>query len=470
MRRDRGSSAHLLAALLAVLPVPGNAAELRFPDSSGVIATYQAEKKPVRLTGAFFEALSSSGRSCNSCHRAAQGWSISADEVKSRFEATKGLDPIFRTNDGANCDRDIDTKTIESRRAAYSLLLGRGLIRMTMYAPGSAEFEVVNVRNAYGCTDRAMLSMYRRPLPATNLRLLTSVMWDGRESAPVTAEELEAALERQAANAATLHAQLARPLDERQKREIVDFELGLATAQDADTQAGALDGFGARGGATVLATQTIASFSVGINDPGHGDPHAIQAENAFRLFDAWSRLQYGKVYDPNTVPDKEGDAGARRRAAIARGQLVFNQQPFDIRGVAGFNDVRHSPSITGACGTCHNNPNGGNHSTADSMNTGVSDATGPLDVSYLPVIVLRSKATGEVKQTTDPGRALVTGKWNDIGKVKTPVLRGLAARAPYFHNGAAKSLDDVVEFYDKRFHARFSPQQKADLVAFLSSL
>lgn len=71
---------------------------------------------------------------------------------------------------------------------------------------------------------------------------------------------------------------------------------------------------------------------------------------------------------------------------------------------------------------------------------------------------------------TDPGRALITGKCADIGKLKGPVLRGLAARAPYFHNGSAASLQDVVEFYDQRFSIGLSEQDKADLVAFLNSL
>jgi cytochrome c peroxidase len=50
------------------------------------------------------------------------------------------------------------------------------------------------------------------------------------------------------------------------------------------------------------------------------------------------------------------------------------------------------------------------------------------------------------------------------------VLRGLAARAPYFHNGFAKDLDAVVTFYTTRFNFTLSPAQKADLVAFLQSL
>jgi cytochrome c peroxidase len=91
-------------------------------------------------------------------------------------------------------------------------------------------------------------------------------------------------------------------------------------------------------------------------------------------------------------------------------------------------------------------------------------------VGYLPVFTLKNSATGEIVKTTDPGRALVTGKWADIGKVKGPVLRGLASRPPYFHNGSARNLAEVVEFYNKRFRIGLSAEEKANLVAFLSAL
>jgi cytochrome c peroxidase len=80
----------------------------------------------------------------------------------------------------------------------------------------------------------------------------------------------------------------------------------------------------------------------------------------------------------------------------------------------------------------------------------------PLDVSYLPVITLQNKTTFEIKKTTDPGRALVTGAWKDVGKLKGPILRGLSSRAPYFHNGSAQTLGDVVDFYEKRFTVSFT--------------
>jgi cytochrome c peroxidase len=34
-------------------------------------------------------------------------------------------------------------------------------------------------------------------------------------------------------------------------------------------------------------------------------------------------------------------------------------------------------------------------------------------------------------------------------------MRGLASRAPYFHNGSAASLTDVIVFYDMRFNIGF---------------
>jgi cytochrome c peroxidase len=116
---------------------------------------------------------------------------------------------------------------------------------------------------------------------------------------------------------------------------------------------------------------------------------------------------------------------------------------------------------------CHDSPNAGNHSVKAPLNIGLTD---PAVAPYLPTYRLRNLSTGETVTTTDPGRALISGKWSDIGKFKGPILRGLAARAPYFHNGAAATLEDAVEFYDLRFGIGLTPRDKADLVAFLRAL
>ena len=87
------------------------------------------------------------------------------------------------------------------------------------------------------------------------------------------------------------------------------------------------------------------------------------------------------------------------------------------------------------------------------------------------MITLRHKANqSEVISTTDPGRALITGKWEDIGKLKGPVLRALAARAPYFHNGSAAGLKEVIDFYNVRFSMGLTDAERNDLVNFLNAL
>jgi cytochrome c peroxidase len=170
-------------------------------------------------------------------------------------------------------------------------------------------------------------------------------------------------------------------------------------------------------------------------------------------------------------------ATSAARASVARGEQLFNNTPINIVGVNGLNDVLNQPSIAGFCGTCHDTPDVGNHSVKAPLNIGVANAGAnsppALDISTLPVFTLQCMTgllAGKVYDVTDPGRALITGKCADIGKMKGPILRGLAARAPYFHNGSAATLMDVLLFYDQRFGIGFSEKDRRDLVAFLETL
>ena len=143
-----------------------------------------------------------------------------------------------------------------------------------------------------------------------------------------------------------------------------------------------------------------------------------------------------------------------------------------ITAVGGLNDALGQTVIMGTCTTCDDSPNAGNHSFSVPLAIGTTayPAMSALDISGLPVYTVQCIATGGTVQVTDLGRALISGKCTDIGKLKGPVLRGLAARAPYFHNGGAATLNDAVEFYNQRFNLSLTPQQKTDLVAFLQSL
>ena len=473
----RDVSVLILGGLFAGLTATGQTLPnlFPFPNGAGILETHNAGGGPLDLSGPFFQSLGTNGRTCGSCHKAAQGWSISAEEVTTRFEATHGLDPIFRTNDGSNCDHDIDTSTVGGRRKAYSLLTTRGLIRVSLAMPAGAEFNVVSVKNPYGCNDPVNLSMYRRPLPSTNLRFLSTLMWDGRESSAQTGTQkityatnpgdLLADLAHQAVDATNGHAQGTALLTNQQIQGIVNFEMALSTAQAVDSHAGPLNANGATGGPVTLATVINPAFFVGINDPLGGNPHGTPfTPTIFDLFNAWANV------GPHRDRDDDGNRGAEQRAGIARGQALFNSKAIQIRGVAGLNDDLNVATIAGTCGTCHDSPNVGNHSVSAPLNIGVGDVTSPLDVRYLPVITLENKTTHEIVKTTDPGRAMITGAWKDVGRLKGPILRGLASRAPYFHNGSAGTLDDVVDFYNKRFSVGITPQEKKDLVAFLNSL
>ena len=433
-----------------------------FPDPTGIVETFNTTGN-VDLTGPFFQSLGTNGRSCGTCHQASDAWTVSAASVAARFDATGGMDPIFRTNDGSNCD-DLDTSTVDARRQAYSLLINRGLIRIPISVP-NGEFDVVNVKNPYGCNDKSTLSMYRRPLPSTNLRFLSTLMWDGRESSlqtdtkPITFAtnpgDLLFDLAHQSVDATMGHAQATTPSTTQQQQQIVAFEMALSTAQAIDTAAGPLNAASATGGPTAIPG---IFFYPGINDPFPGG-NPLGTPFTPVIF---------TLFTQSFVNAASGDA-AVRRASILRGQTLFNSRSINIDGVAGINDVLGKP-LQGTCGTCHDTFNIGNHSVSAPLNIGVADLTNPLGVDYLPVITLRNKATGTKTSTTDPGRALITGKWADIGKVKGPILRGLAARAPYFHNGSAAGLKEVIQFYNVRFSMGLTDAEQADLVAFLSAL
>src|SRR5665213_3091039 len=103
-----------------------------FPNSTGLLQNYNTDNQPIPQTGAFFQSLGTNGRSCSTCHLASQGMGLAAADVEFRFLVTEGTDPIFRTNDGSNCDTNINVSTIAGRLKAYSLLITRGLFRIVL--------------------------------------------------------------------------------------------------------------------------------------------------------------------------------------------------------------------------------------------------------------------------------------------------------------------------------------------------
>jgi len=455
-------------------------------NESGLARTINVGGFPVVATGnAFFRDLGVNGRRCVTCHEPAANMTVTLESLRARFEITRGTDPIFRTNDGSNSPL-ADTSTFRARRDAYSMLLTKGVIRVGMSVPATAnvEFELLTVEDPYGYaghnTNGNELSLFRRPLPATNLNFLSAVMWDGRETLQKgSSSAIHFDLADQSNSATQGHAQRPSPIDEETRDQIVAYELGLFTAQIVDRSAGDLRVAGAQGGPEILSDRT---FTFGDNDPLGCDPTATTCTGSnpnfdpvvFTEYSAWSRFRT--------------DGRDAARAAVVRGEDLFNTLAIPIVAVSGINDDFGGPGrfnvpIVGTCTTCHDTPHAGDHSVPAPLDIGIAEPPVPvgqggdgvhnrfgLPVGDMPIYTFRNRATGEIKIVTDPGRAMITGRWKDIGRFKGPILRGLTGRAPYFHNGAAATLRDVVNFYDGRFALGLSEQQKADLVAFLRSL
>jgi cytochrome c peroxidase len=399
------------------------------PDASGTLETFSQTQ--VDNANPFFAELGTNNRTCNSCHVANDGWSINPVDLQQRFQSTQGTDPVFRVVDGANCP-SADVSTPSAATAAYSQLLNFGLIRMTLPMPANAEFSIISITDPYQCPETTATNpaLYRRPLPSTNLKFLNGIMWDGREPD----------LKTQALDATMVHTQPTTPPTDAQLTQIVGLETSLFTAQSVDSQAGDLTAQGANGGPVFLSTQP---FSPGINSGAAFTP------NAFTLYTNWAAAS---------------GTSAAAQQSVARGEVLFNTFPMLISVVPGFNDVQGQPVVMGTCTTCHNTPNAGGDSSPDMMDIGTSSPR-PNFPSYQ---IQCNDGTQVV--TTDPGRALVTGKCADLSKFKVPGMRGLAARPPYFHNGTASGLLDVVNFYNQRFNMLLNDGQKADLVAFMSTL
>jgi len=476
----------------------------------------------------FSEDFGTNGQDCATCHQPQLGWGTTPEFLRDQFSSTQpqGLAPQFRINDAAinPTVSEADLSSEQARRAAYALSLDLGDARLAIRVigpptddftvtaasvPSNAQFgplpvpagqdpqQPCTVQPAGACV--ATVSAFRRPLVTTNMFFDSSVLWDGRQNLnpPVLRAQVKGAVR-------TL---ILGPTPSDSDADMVaHFMTGIFTAMITDNKAGDLcapgvpcrlgirSPTGALGGPTNLSLQKPCTPLVtGTCDPTPG----------FTLFNAWNNL--GGTSDPCT-PSPAGVApeiGAQ--LAIACGQKLFNTVDLHSPAFAPL-----TGSSTGHCDTCHTAANvGDNTSAAFFINLGLASPPeffigGPTAAgngttmnlpkfrdrtSRLPLYVLQSTAvtpTGQCSSSpvglidgcikvTDPGRALishhlVTNGNLDAGAFKPPILRDLSPRAPFFHNGAAETLDDVVDFYNQLFDIRLTQRQHDSLVAFLQVL
>jgi hypothetical protein len=389
-----------------------------FLNNAGTAATFSPAGF-VDLTTAFHVPQGTNGRTCETCHLPHAGWSIRPADVELRFLLTAGKDPLFNPLDANSPTADVSSA--EARYAAYSMLR-KGLFRRGGDVPANAEFEILEVDDplrAGGSTTR--FTFFRRPLATANFHIAKNIGWhdqnaDGSGNA-------HAGLVAQARGAIT--GALQGPVPTAETLETVaSYQEGLRFAQASINGLGSLSSCGAKGGPENLSNQ-------------------LPQLGLFDLFDAWANLA------PGSCTTRSAD---RKRAQIARGQELFNSMNPGGR----------------RCSGCHSTANNGSSMSGALFDIGTS--RWELRKPGMPLYKLRNKVTGEIHVTTDPGRALRTGKWQDLDRFKSPSLRGLVARAPYFHNGTAANLKEVVVHYEKMLHFQFTDREREDLVAFLEAL
>ena len=401
--------------VLDVTRLPNN---FPFLDQAGTAATFSTAGF-VDLGNAFHVPQGTNGRSCESCHLPHAGWSIRPADVELKFLLTRGTDPIFNLLDANSPTADVSS--VQARHTAYSMLR-KGLFRRNGNVPATAEYEIIAVDDPlHAGGTLTHFEFFRRPLATANFHIAKNVGWHD-QNGDLTGN-VHAGLVAQATGNITGGQQGSTPATATVE-SIAVYEEGLSFAQQFVFGVGPLTACGAQGGPENLSAQP---------------PVAAR----FDLYDAWIGLV------PGTCTTRAAD---RKRVQIARGQELFNN--------AGPTGKR--------CSGCHSAANNGSNVNGTLFDVGASTAA--LRQPGMPLYTLRNKTTGETRLTTDPGRALKSGRWADVDKFKVPSLRGLAARAPYFHNGTAATLKDVVIHYEQALGFQFKPEERDDLVAFLEAL
>jgi hypothetical protein len=514
-RRARGfaiAAGVVAAAIVATLPAiagderwwsPGDdrlwPAQLDYANARGTIGVLR-DGAPLRTKGhPFFEPLGANGRACVTCHQPADAMSLSAATAQERWRETQGKDPLFAAVDGSNCPH-----LPQDDPASHSLLLERGLVRISLPwpprdatgAPIDPEFTIEVARDPTGCNTHPVyglsspspaVSVYRRPRPVANTKYTTHenfgvLPFIGKNGLPASrdpdtgrasvmnlmSDARAPSLRVQALDAAATHLQVRGTLPRAQQDAIIAFEGSLSMAQSGDHAAGRFD---APDGPSGLGPQAMQRGEAGVL--GNNTTRWV-----IPMEGKWKSLPRG--VDPAT------DARNAARESIQRGHDIYMFRTFWIRDSMHLNSVGLGNPTKRTCATCHGMHMTGMDTANGWMDIGTTnlpwareerqDPWNPVKPS-MPLFKVTCKDRvpphpflGRVIYTQDPGRALVSGRCNDVGTIVMQQLRGLSARAPYFSNGSAASLREVVDFYDRRYNIGYSEQEKQDLVNFMGAL
>jgi cytochrome c peroxidase len=385
-----------------------------FPNAYGISAAATASGS-VDLDNAFFTAQGTNGRNCGTCHAPENGWSLNPGTIRLMFLVTDGMHPLFVNNldtDTPTCDM-----TTRSSRWDCTTMLRQGKFTRRINMPNTVtrEFDMTAFNDPFAVTTASQLWFFRRVLPTHTFKTgITN--WDNSNG--VASLNVRDGLRTQArGNISGAQQGPSLTIDDPIVQEIADYQLTLGHAQTYLHGAGSTTAEGAKGGPLNAVNQPLVNAR-------------------FDMFDEWA------------------DSKNKHRRQVFRGQELFN------------NKTR--PNGGGACRGCHNASNHGGNVNNTMFNVGASDVVWAKP--DMAVFTFTSRIDGTVVQTTDPGRAIRSGRMSDMNRFDTPTLRGLAARAPYFHNAIAEDIPAVIDFYEQSLGFDFTEQEEKDLEAFLAAL
>lgn len=205
--------------------------------------------------------------------------------------------------------------------------------------------------------------------------------------------------------------------------------------------------------------------------------------------DAARRLENNKAYLKQfkaAFPGMDSTTIRPRYVMIALASYVRSLAPFNSRfdqymrgnkGKLNANEINGFNLFMGKakCGTCHFTP--------------LFNGTAPPTFDNTEAEVLGVPADPHAKRPIvdpDEGRSFHSKIEEIKYAFKTPTLRNIALTAPYMHNGAFKTLDEVMDFYEKGGGAgiginlpnqtlatdklNLTPKEKSDIIAFLKTL
>jgi hypothetical protein len=457
-------------------------AQATYKNAAGSITTLNAAGEIATQGHPFFTPLGTNGRACITCHQPSDGMSVSLDTIRERWQITQGKDPMFAPVDGSNCP-DLP----QEQAASHSLLLQHGLFRVFRPWPPRAHdgtamephFTIEVVRDPTGCntskkyglqSSTPMVSVYRRPRPVTNLKYVTSMGFafepknglplplDPETGKPTSfnlmADARNMTLSTQATEAILVHLQSNGAPDKRVVQQIIDFESQLFTAQSHDRFGSALTEHGAQGGPKMLQNSLAGDLQYA------GNP--IWSE-----FLPWSKLP----------ADTGNDEQRKYRESVARGAEIFAKRTFLVWDSAGITSMQFGNPVRNSCAFCHNMARTGMDVAPGQVDLGTTNEPFAKPAPELPLFKLTCKPDrkahphlGRVVYTQDPGYALTTGRCIDIGKITIQQMRGLSGRAPYFSNGSAKTIREIVDYYDQRYNIGYTEQEKQDLTHLMEVL